>query len=302
MSNQTALVVATTPVPEVVPATPQTPAQAPLQSTAFSQLAKKEAELVRQRSEFKKEQEATRLEKAKVEEYQKKIQAYEQAKQTDPVAALKMLGFSEQDIFNYMASQQKTEPTAEEKAAQAAAKAADEKIRAFEEQQTRRLLHEQQQKDQSLIAGFKSELGKALQQTKDSLEYCAYYGPEAEDLAYEITLAVVKESKGQEILTPHEALQMAEEYFEERDKEMSTLKKRKAQSVPIEAPKPKQPERTRTVTPADPREAPKPTITKTRTLTNAATSTVASSRLTRNETREEKRERLIQALKDGVKL
>lgn len=273
-----------------------------LQSTPFNHLAKKEAEFVRKTQEFKKEQDTWGQERARLADAKKQYDQYNELKKTDPVAALKMLGFSETDIFNYMANAQPPELSTEQKAIQAAEAAADAKIKAFEDNQTQKQVQARQAQDQNLIQGFKSELNQTIAKNAEKFEYCNYYGPEAEALAYEITLAVVNDSKGADIITAQEAVQMAEEYFEERDKEMNKLKKRNP-TPPSAEPK-VEPTRTRTVSPPQASVGegpPKPAITKTRTLTNGISSTIASTRHRMNETKEQKRERLIQALANGVK-
>ncbi len=299
MSNESALALATgNPIP---PPTPTAPAPEPqLQSAPFNHLAKKESELVRQRNEFKKEQESWNQERTRLVEAKKQYDNYNELKKTDPVGALKTLGFSETDIFNYLANTQPPELTPEQKAAQAAEQAADAKIKEFEANQLKKEQDAQRAQDRSLIQGFKQEMSQVIAKNADKYEYCAYYGPEAEALAYETTLAIVKESKGADIITAAEAVEMVEEYFEERDKEMNKLKKRNPTPT-IPAPK-TEPVRTRTLSQplAASQEIPKPTITKTRTLNNGLTSTVAATRHRMNETREQKRERLIEALKNGT--
>lgn len=303
MSKESAMAALTgTPVPTPPPApeaapvavVPETPA---LTSTPFNQLAKKEAEFERRRQEFKKEQQLVASEKAKLAEYNTQIQKFVEMRKTDPIAALKEIGFSEADIINYMA--EKPEASPEERAAKAASEAAELRIKQFEEAQLKRQQDEIVQRDQSLIQGFKSDLSKVVQADPVKYEYCAHYGPVAEDLMYETTLAVIKESGGKDILTPQQAAEMVESYYEEQDKLMSSFKKRqpvKTDPTPEKA----VPERSRTVTPGDPTApAPKPVITKTRTLHNAATSTIASTRLRLNETHDQKKSRLIEKLRNG---
>lgn len=302
MSKESAMAMATgtppTALNAVVSQTQTTPSTTgePLQSTPFSQHAKKEAELVRKQQEFKKEQETWGQERARLQDAKKQYDNYNELKKTDPVAALKVLGFSETDIFNYMANQQPVELTPEQRAVQAAEQAADAKIKAFEEAQTKKIKDAQVAEDKSLIDGYRSELVQTMQKDKDKFEYCSYYGREALDLAYETTLAVVKESGGNDVISAQEAMQMVEEYYEDKDKEMDRIKKRQSK-IPAVAP-PVPPARSRTLSgPAPQSEAPKPTITKTRTLHNGATSTLAATRLSNNESREQKRERLINALR-----
>ena len=287
-----------------------------LQSTPFSHLAKKEADLVRRRQEFKKEQDAILNERKWVDEQRAKISKFEELKANNPVEALKYIGFSEADIFNYLAAQQKPEQTPEEKAVEAAKLAAQEQIKAFEEAQKKKEADALKAQDQVLIEGFKSDLGKLIASDKEKYEYCNFYGKEAEDIAYETTVEVVRDSKGTDIITPQEAIELVESYFEEKDKEMMGIKKRakisqpqEQEQEPTQSSNAKNPgsffsQRTRSIV-ENPRvgpkaEQPKPAVQRTRTLTNQATATMASAKsVPRNETPDQKKERLIQKLLAG---
>lgn len=309
MSKESAMAVLTgNPVPPPQISTPNgaTPPQLPsetLKSDPFSKLARKEEQILREKQTLKSEREAFQKDRDQVLEAKKKYDEYLVKKQTDPIEAMKMLGFSETDIFNYIANQTPAELSPEEKAIQAAEKAADARLKAFEDAQVKKQQEAQSQINKELLQGFRNDIKKTIDSNKDHLEYCSYYGKEAENLAYEISTQVVTRSKGTDFVDAKEALQMAEDYYEERDKEMARLKKRQSQvSTFAKASPPVSTERTRTLSNGPVSEAPKPAITKTRTLHNGATSTVASTRQTRTETRDQKRDRLIEALKNGVKL
>lgn len=302
MSHDSALALLTGSVPAVstpptatepqvdkrVESTPSQPQD--ISSKAAAYFAKKESELQRQRQEMK-------AEKAKLEEANKQYTEYLRQKKEDPIAALKTLGFSESDIFNYMAAQQPVERTPEEKAAEAASAAAEARIKAFEDAQTKKQLEMQQKADQELIQSYVSDIGKTVQSNPEQYEYCNYYGKAAHDLIYETALAIVKESNGEEVPTPTEVVKMVEEYYEAQDQAMMTLKKRQPKSTPppVES---KEAVRTRTLVekPKAQGEAAKPP----RTLSRNATATAASARSTVGETREQKRERLMQRLRDGT--
>lgn len=285
-------------IPTEIPQTPQAPS---LQSTPFNHLAKKEAELVRRRDEFKKEQETWAQERTRLEDAKRQYDEYLVAKSTDPVAALKKLGFNEQDIFNYMAGAQPPDLSPEQRAAQAAEQAAETRIRAFEESQTKKEKEAQAEQDKGLINGYRGELNKVISANPDKFEYCAYHGEQANQLAYEIALATVKESKGTDILTAKEAMELAEEYFEEEDKAMNHIKKRGYRPEAVPDPTSKTPERTRTLSNGPVSDAPKPAVQKIRTLSNSTNATVAATRLRMNESKEQKRERLIEALRNGAR-
>jgi hypothetical protein len=265
-------------------------------STAFSHLAKKEAELVREREALKAEKEET----ARQLEIAKKIKAeyddYQSTKTKDPVAALKKLGFSETDIINYLAAEETREISPEEKAAKAAQDATEKRLKEFEEAQTQKQLEIQKAEDEKVIAGFKSQLGQTIAKDKEKFKYCDFYGPIAEDLAWRTVQQVVMDSKGTDILTAQEAIELVEGYYKDEDERMSKLRLPKAEPKE-ELPAP---ERTRTVTPGDPTQPVRPTITKTRTLSNTTTATVAATRHKMNETREEKKARLAERLRNGI--
>lgn len=301
MSKESALAVATG-TPLVTEAPQSVTNEAPkeqLQSTPFSQLAKKEAEIVRQRQEMKRDQEVFASEKEKLRKVKDQYDEYQATKAKDPIAALKLLGFSEADIFNFMADKAPAELSQEEKAAKAAEAAADARIKAFEEGQTKRIADEQRQADQSLIQGYRADVSKVIKANPDQFEYCNYFGSVADEQIYLTALELAKQG---EAVSPKEIAEMVEDYYEQEDKAMSTIKKRN----PVEAAAPETPaptDRSRTVTPGFPGEPqPKPTITKTRTLHSGATATAASSRQIRNETREQKRERLMEALRNGARI
>lgn len=296
MSKESALALTAEPTPVETP-TPEAPKA--LDSEKFAAFAKKEADYVKRQEQLKREREEVAAEREKLRPLHEQYQKYQEMKVKDPIEAMKMMGFTETDIINYLAAQDKPEPTSEEKAAQAASKAADERIQAFEEAQAKKVEQERKVQDTKVIQGFKSQLSKVIEADKEKFEYCSYHGAAAEELAYEFLREVVKESGGKEAITPQEAIEMVEEYYEEQDKLMSSLKKRQPKEASV-IKEDKTIERTRTVTPADPTSPqPKPPIQRTRTLTNAATATSNSIRQRGPETREEKRERLMEALRTG---
>lgn len=306
MSKESAMAVATgsSPAPSAsapTVAAPQSnlsvvPPQPPeLPSAQFSQLAKRESEILRERQSLKTEREAIAAEKAKYEPIAQKYSDYLKQKETDPVAAMKTLGFSETDIFNFMAASQPVEVTPEQRAAQAAEAAAEAKIKEFEETQKQRALSQQKESDDAVVRVYRADVSKVIASDPVKFEYSNYHGPEAEALAYETALACAAKSDGKDVPTALEVAEMVENYYEEQDKAMNGLKKRQ----PKEAPAPVQqtsrnPQRTRTISsPAD-------TLKPGRTLGSNATTTVASLKPSvTHETFTQKRERLIEKLRNG---
>ena len=307
MSNESAKTLTGAVTPSI-PATSQTPtneagaapiAPASLQSTPFTHLAKKEAEIVRQRHELKKLQDENRAEKESLSSVKKQFDEYQATKAKDPIAALKTLGFSETDIFNYMSANQPEELSIDQKAAKAAEAAADAKIAAFEAGQLAKQQEEQQRIDQGLIKDYRAEVSKVIVNNPEKFEYCAYHGSAAEQLIYETVLEIVKESKGADVITPDEAAQLVESYYEEQDKLMSGIKKRTPMPQPV-VPQGTKDVRESKVTPGFPNEPqPKPTLNRSRTLHQGAKATVAATRQLTHQTFQQKRERLIAAIKAG---
>lgn len=293
--------------PEPIPTNPSLigtppPIEPPkeLDSARFAAQARKEAEFVRKQQAFKTEVEDYNKRKAQVDEILKKRDQFEDTRKVNPIEALKLIGFSEQEIFNYLAVQDKKELTVEEKAQQVASQTIDEKIKAFEkaqEDKEKKAIHE---RDQVLLGDFKASLGGLVESNPEKYEYCKHYGPQAVDLAYRTVLQIVEDSKGEDIPTTEEAMDLIEELYEEEDKRLMGLKKRQPKEAATQTEEPKAAtERTRTVTTPAGHTPPAPAIQKTRALSNAARPTTASLERKGSETKDQKRERLMEALKRG---
>lgn len=295
--------------PEVNPAAEAAPVVEPtksLDSTRFASLAKKEAEIVRLRQEVNKERDSIASEKERLKPLFEKYQKFEETRSKDPVEALKIMGFSETDLINFMAGQEKPELTDAEKSAKIAAQTADDRIKAFRDEQDANAKKAQEDADAKTVANFKGGLSTSIQTDKETLQWCAYMGEKAVDLAYDFILEDLKENEGKEghqMMSVKDALASVEAFFEEEDqKATAAIPKRQPNPEPAaitEEPMAK-PERTKTLLPSDKPTPPKPVITKTRTLTNAATVTAASGAPRRQETRDEKKERLAEMLRQGV--
>jgi hypothetical protein len=284
MSKEAALAVATasSPSPEAAPTAATTGTSTPpeMGSKQFALFAKKEAQLVQDRQ-------ALNAERDRVQGAAKQYDEYLNTKKTDPIKAMKMMGFTETDIFNYMAAAEPQEVTPEQKAIQAAEAAADAKIKSFEQAQTKKEQEAQAKADQSIIQSYRQNVSRTITANPEKYEYCKYHGPLAEELIYETVLKIVTDSQGKDVPTAEEAAQMVEDFYEGQDKQMSQLKKRQPKPSAETTP---QPTRTRTLS-----KPPVPTA-PARTLSSRATVT-SSSVKPLNETRDQKRERLINMLK-----
>ena len=275
------------------------PAAPDLDSARFASLAKKEADLVKRQQAFKAEQEKFGAERGQVQEILKRRDQFEETRKTDPVAALRLIGFSEQEIFNFLAAQEKKELSSEEKAAEVAAKVAEERIAAAKKEQEDRQAAIQKEQDERSLTEYKTSIGGFIEAHKDKYEYCAHYGPAAVEQAYLTVLQVVKDSKGQDIPTTEEVLDQLEELYEEEDKRLMAINKRKSWSAPKEEAPKQGPERSRTVsTPPGYTGAPA-AVQRTRSLSNAARPTTASLEKKVGETRDQLKARLAERIRQN---
>lgn len=278
MSKESALAAAQSapiaPIPEKVvteAAVPVAPAE--MQSSVFAKLAAKEAKLVKDREEFKAQQEQASMVLKMAEEF-------EDLKKTDRLAALKKLGFSDNDLFEVMATNEtKPEETIEEKVAKATKSQLDEYAKSQEQKQA----ETQQKQNEEIIARHRASITKVYETDKDKYVLSNHYGEAATQLAYDLTVEVLqKEGK---VISAQEAADLVEGYYNDHYATLSSLK----------APK--------VVEPAPGTEvvqfsAKKP---ESKTLTNnvVASSAALASRALNRETRDQKRERLIKQLSDS---
>ena len=281
MSKEAAMAVATgtpvVPVVETVTETPITEASKELESTRFTHLAKKEAQLVKEREEFKKEREQINAQKEQLRPVYEKFQKFEELRKSDPVAAIKMLEFSDEDFINYAASREDSS-TPEERAA----KAARDEIQKFQDEQSKKEKEHQEKVNKQVIDSFKSDISKHVGLDKDKYEYCNFYGAQANELIFDYVSEIHKETG--EIVSLEEAADRIEQFYEDQDKSMSSLKKRTPAQVMADVAKD---------APLKAEINPKP-IGKT---LSSKTSASVSSTVTRKETASEKRDRLINKLR-----
>jgi hypothetical protein len=291
MSKETALASLTASIPTAptgtatIPASPEgaiAPApKAELDSTRLNHLMKKESELVKQREAYKKEFESFQAEKEKMKEIQTKLNQFEEMKVKDPIKALKLMGFSEADLINFLSGEE-DKSTPEEKAT----KIAQTEIAKFKEEQAKKEQEQVEKRNSELITQFKSDINKTITSDPIKYEFCNHYGAVAEELIYDTVNEVLKESG--ELITTKEAAELVEEYYEESYKAMNTLKKVSATAAPTTEQQLEQKKEEA----KDKFLKPQPA----KTLTNKTTATVASTTVFKKETPSEKKARLIQKL------
>lgn len=262
--------------------TPVTPES--LSSDKFAQFAKKEAKLQREREALATEKKAMLESKAKYDDVEKKFRDFENLRQTDPIAAMKLAGFSDTDIFNVYAKAEQDKKASESPEAKAIA-AADARIKEFEEKQAKQAEEAKKATDDATLKRFRSDITKTVTSDKDKYEYCNFNGPYAEDLIYVTMENIVKELKPDESMPSlSEVADMVETYFEEQDKSMNSLKKRGYKPVEVQA---------------EVEAAPTP-ITRSKTLSNKIAPTVASTAgaVSKRESPAEKKARLVKQIQE----
>lgn len=285
MSKESALaLIPSTPtsvLPVEAPAleTPKEPTQ--LDSTRFSHLAKKEQQLQKEREAFKLEQRLINEEKEKLKPIHEKLQKFEELKTKDMVAAIKSLGFSDTDVMNYFASLEDTS-TPEEKAT----KAAQSEIQKFKDEQSRLQAEAQAKSGERLVNDFRKNVDTLITSDKDKFEYCNYYDTEAKALIEETMLSVIEQSEGNDV-DYKEVVQLVEDFYEERDKSMNSLKKRNPiKETPIEQQIEQKIEEKLS-------ERPK---SNSNALSSKASASISSTQSPKNESREDKKARLAAKL------
>jgi len=309
MSKESALRLATgnptvTPNPSLVPSNP--PAAAAAATTAevvaeppagatttdkpvtqpkddkLSIIIKKEAEIFKAREAIKKQQADLATKEKQYNEVIKRVQDFEDLAKKDKVSALKMLGWSDTDIVNIM-NTEPTKPTAEE----IAARIAEEKINSFKAEMTEKEKKAAAERDTQLVSNFKNELADTLKKDAEKYKFAAHRGKEAELQAMAIIEQNLKLTNGEELISIEEALQMTNDLFKQ-DYESARKLFDEPAAAPVEPPRKEMTGKP----PVSNIPAPKP-----KTLTNAVSATATSTPITMNETRAQKRERLIEAIK-----
>lgn len=278
--------VATTTQPTEVVTPPQAESSImSVDSDRFAKIAAREAKFVKERETFKSEQQKLYEEKQALASVKTQLDEFEALRSKDPIAALKKLGFSETDVFNFISS--KEEPTIEQIATQRAEELMKQEFEKRDKVQAEKEAAASKEREDRAINGFKETISSSIKKDAEKYEYCAYEGAEAEGIIYETVLEIIKEEPD---ILPHkamqEAIELTEKYYEEKDLEMAKLKKRQPK---VEAPVVEEKKVVRTRTP-DKVSAP--------TLTAKATATAAST-IPKGETSSQKRARLENWLRNG---
>lgn len=197
-----------------------------LETSRLAIFAKKEAALLKEREAFKAEREAVAREKAEAEAYRRRGQEFDEISKKDKIAALRMIGWTETDIVNAIAgTETAADPTPEERAAAAA----EAKIAAWEKAQEDKATKQASERNLQTIQTLKKNIADTITNQAEKFEFCSIEGAEAEEQVYEIIEQNLIINK--ELLTVEQALEIAEELYEARDKAYSAAKKRAARGA-----------------------------------------------------------------------
>lgn len=267
-----------------------------LVSTRIAKIAKKEAEYQAEREKIKKEHEDLQKQRGEFEPFFKRYKEFEELKSKDPVAAIRLLGLSDADFVNFMtASEDKSTP--EEKAA----KIATAEIEKFKKGMEEKEAQVAAERDKEAIAQLQKNIGITIKTDADKFEFCNFYGESAQHLIYQtIVNAFQEDVKGNpdaEPMTAEAAADLVEKYYEEQATEMVSKLKKLKKEPPTEVISPVKELKRETIVSPPPKAEERPAV---KTLTNRMTPTAAAAAgtSTKVETRAEKRERLMNALRN----
>ncbi len=284
-------------MPSETPAVVAPPAT--LDSDRFAKLAAREARLVKERETFKTESQKVAEEKAKIEEVKRQVETFEQLKKSDPIKAFESLGFTQEDFVNWVA-EKNTEPTPE----QLARSAAQEEVKKYQDEVTKREEEAKAKRDADNIASYSKALGEKVKTEADKYKFINYYEESGVDQLIENIGVYIKDNPG---LSLTEIEKMAkddlEEFYKDRYEDMAKRIAPKVEAPAVQTKEeplkaqvsPRSTQRTRTL--SDKNVLP---AKKIQSIPAQATAT-ASSVSTKRETPSEKRARLENWLRTGIK-
>jgi len=300
-------VAATPTAPVTPPADPAVPPTETPPDDRLGLLIKKEAKIFEEREALKREKEELLKEREQYQQYNKKAKDFEELASKDKIAALKMLGWSDTDIFNHMTKEPGQVDPIEE-----ARKIVQEEIKKLRDENAEKETQKKQNEDNRLVKEFKADITKTIKDNVEKFECCAFEGEEAELQAYHIILANLRENPNDPLMTIEEALEMTEDLYKEKyEKATKVIKKLnpttgqvETSAAPVEIPagsKVLSSPRGNNV--GQPPVSQTPTA-KPKTLTNsvAPTAAAASTTTTQRETPQQKKERLANLIREhGLK-
>lgn len=224
-------VLASAPETEAAPAeTAPAPAPAPEKprSDRFAALARKEADVYRK-------QQAVRAQQAELARQAEEIKAFNEAKRQaalNPMAALKQLGLTYEQITQFVLNDEK--PTPEAEVLSVRQELEEFKRQTRDEQQ--RILEAQRaaaaQEQQQIVEAFREEVKEYVGQHTDTYELTTLYN--GENLVSDVIEEHFKQSG--KLLTIPEAAKMVEDYFEDVTRKATATKKFAATQQKVASP------------------------------------------------------------------
>lgn len=266
-----------------------------LVSSRIAQIARKEAKYREEQESLKKEREELLASKAKFDPFYEKYKQFEEMKAKDPVAAIKLLGFTETDYVNFVAASE-DKSTPEERAE----RIAEAKIAEFKAEQAETAKSEEQRRNTEVVEGFKRNIGITLKTNAERFELCNFYGQEAIELIVEkVQERYAKDletNPNADALSPEAAAELVEKDFDDALQELKKLKRFQPKEETTEEETVAKKESVK----EEPLKAEVKPGMPARTLTNKV-APKATPESPRRESPSDKRERLKRWLSTGVK-
>lgn len=259
----------------------QTPPDINAQRLAL--FAKKEGQLQAEREKIKADWEQKKQLVARAEEYNKKWEQFEKVRGTNKLEALKMAGFTVEDLVALAADENGKTKSAEQIAAEVAetvTKQVDEKLNARDQAATKA-------SNDKLIANFKTNIKASLEKSGEKFPAAVVYGEQAEKLAYHFVVENLKTNPNDPLMPIAEALELADKYYQ---KKLDAAGYKKGENVPRGT----MPSNENSATQQN-QEATRHISGRTRTLTNSVSAT-SQALNPGKETADQKKQRLVAKL------
>lgn len=253
----------------------------------LSIIIRKETELFKKAEAFKKEQadfQATRTEYTNVID---RVKQFEELAKTNKREAIKMLGWSKEDIAAITAEDPSSIDPAEQ-----VRKIAQEESQKIRDELAAEKKKAAEAKDSELVTNFRNDIKAKIKEDAQKYKFAAHEGHEAELQAYHIIVENLKATQTEELpngelMSIEEALEITNDLY--KDKYETAKKAFEEQQAAAEVPAQNSMSRGRLsgLPPVSNVPTPKP-----KTLSSAVTATSTSAPTQVRESREEKKERL----------
>lgn len=216
---------ATPPVEQTPPVVPEKPqvARAAV-NERFEALIRKEKEFVRRQQETKSKEQELLDKEAKIREFE----AMKEKARLNPMAVLKSLGLTYEQLTDFVLNDQKPTPADEVSVLKEEMSAWRRQMEEEKEQQLKARELEQQKNYEKAIEDFKASVNDFCSQNSDEYELINLHGGQ------ELVYATIEEhfTKTQKILSTKEAADLVEKYLEDQVAKTLETKKFKSRLTP----------------------------------------------------------------------